>query len=267
MNIDWDDAVCAEYYEAFCARHNRYQAVSQELVTRAELRDHHRVIDLGAGTGRTADAILSALPVGGRLWCVERAAAMRRCGEQRITDTRVSWVSELEQVPTPCARVVCSAALWTMAPLDARLRAIRQRLQKGGLLLFNIPSLYLGEPDEAGGGSDPLLLQLAGRLRSGRTLGLGGDVPTVSAGGFRATAADIDRWLAAAQFVSERWSFRYRLTLDALRDWMKIPVITNVLLDDLDAHARARRIDREYSTMDPGSFRWERWTCWRAEAV
>jgi hypothetical protein len=260
MTIGWDDPACARYYEAFCAAHDRYALASRELVSRAALDDCRTVVDLAAGTGRTAEAIVTELGPDATLWCVEPAAAMRSVGQTRVSDARVRWVADLDRVPTGCDRVVCSAALWAMTPVLATLKAVRHKLHRGGLFLFNVPALYLGEPDEPGDGPDPHLLELPAMLYTGRA-------PTSDAPVFSATASDIERWLEAASYRSERWSFRYRFTQSALRDWMKIPVLTNALLGELDADARAARIDAVSSTLDPSSFRWERWICWRAEAI
>jgi hypothetical protein len=72
--------------------------------------------------------------------------------------------------------------------------------------------------------------------------------------------------LHAAGFHAERWSVSQRLTQEAYRDWLKIPVTTDALLGDLDAGERARRIDAAFQRVDPHAWRRERWTGWTAWA-
>jgi hypothetical protein len=49
-----------------------------------------------------------------------------------------------------------------------------------------------------------------------------------------------------------------------LRDWLKIPPLTDVLLDGLSADERAAVVDAAYTGCDPESWRWETWSGWTA---
>ena len=59
-SIGWDHAATARIYEEFCERHERYRRANLELVRHARLAGGQRMLDLAAGTGRTAEAILGA---------------------------------------------------------------------------------------------------------------------------------------------------------------------------------------------------------------
>ena len=50
------------------------------------------------------------------------------------------------------------------------------------------------------------------------------------------------------------------VTQSELRDWTKIPVLTDALFPDLDAEARDRRIDDAFEKSDKSSYRFEGWT-------
>ena len=91
---EWDQAATADAYEAFCGRHARYREANQSLAAHAALEPGQRVLDVGAGTGRTADALLPTLGPTGTLTCFEPALAMRLAGAERLRDPRVSWVAE-----------------------------------------------------------------------------------------------------------------------------------------------------------------------------
>ncbi len=57
----WDDPETAMYYEAFCRSHSRYARANAALVAHAFITPGMRLLDLAAGTGRTAQAALRRL--------------------------------------------------------------------------------------------------------------------------------------------------------------------------------------------------------------
>jgi hypothetical protein len=185
---------------------------------------------------------------------------MRSRGEERLQDHRVQWVPSLPTGEEQFDRIVCSAAIWQIAPLDATFSRLRSLLRTGGILCFNIPSLYLGEPDEPGGGKDPDLIGLMRLLGEHRVSKAPIQEPLPDAHG-------MEGLLAKAGFCAQRWTRRARLTQEAYRDWLKIPVITDWLLGDLDPDGRADLIERAYHKVDPDSWRWENWTGWVARAI
>jgi hypothetical protein len=152
-------------------------------------------------------------------------------------------------------RIVCGAAIWQMLPLDRTLRALANRLSDEGALCFNIPSLYLGEPDESGGGCDPNLLGLPAVLGAASRVA---ETDPLPAGG------SISDLLCDCGLQVVEWRFRQPLTQAEYRDWLKIPVLTNQWFGPFDTKERARRIDQAFSRVDPDSWRWEAWSCWTA---
>jgi SAM-dependent methyltransferase len=254
MSIGWNHPETARYYELFCRRHARYRVANEVLAAHAAIPRGARVLDLGAGTGRTAEAVLRTLGPRGRVACLEPAEAMRAAGARRLRDPRVSWVQNWPDGQFD--RVLCGAAIWQMAPLEETFRRVAGRLAPRGLFVFNVPSLYLGRPDAPGGGRDPYLLELPGLLAAGR-------VPAAEAQPL-SSARHVEAALAAAGFQPERWYLRQPFTQPALRDWLKIPVLTDALLPELSAAERARRVDQAYHGADPRSWRWEAWYGWTA---
>jgi SAM-dependent methyltransferase len=257
--IGWDDPRTARYYEAFCARHPRYLAANTALVARAALGPGQCVLDVAAGLGGTAEAALPWLHRQGTLLCVEPAGAMRALGEARLCDRRVAWTARLPEPPARFDRVLCGAAIWQLVPLATTVMRLATLLAPGGALCFNVPSLYLGEPDAPGGGRDPYLLELPALLAGGATTD-GAPAERVP------DAAGFDAILEEAGLRPERTTARFRLGQAAYRDWLKIPLMTNRLLPDLDPDARARRIDEAYARVEAASWRWEAWTTWTAWA-
>ena len=254
MSIGWNHPETARYYELFCRRHPRYRVANAALAAHAEIPRDGRVLDVAAGTGRTAEAALRYLGPRGRVTCLEPAEAMRAAGAGRLRDPRLGWAPDWPQARFD--RVLCGAAIWQMTPLEETFRRVAGRLAEGGLFAFNIPSLYLGRPDAPGGGRDPYLLELPGLVAAGR-------VPAAEAQPAW-SAQQVEAALTAAGFQAERWYFRQRFTQEAFRDWLKIPVLTDALLPELDAAGRARRIERAYRSADPLSWRWEAWYGWTA---
>ena len=255
--IGWDHPATAARYERFCRRYSRYRRANDVLAREAGIGQGLAVLDFGAGTGRTASAVLRRLSPDGSVVCVEPAAAMRAAGMRRLRDPRVTWRPDLPEGSAAFDRVLIGAGIWQLDPLDEWLRRLAARLRPGGALAFDVPALYLGEPDEPGGGLDPLLLALIGLLARDRAGPAGEAV-------WRHDAASVEAALCAAGLEPRAWAFRRRLGQVAHDRWLSIPVLTDGLLPDLDAAERDRRIEEALARVDARSFRWERWRGWTA---
>lgn len=252
MPTGWDHADTVRYYEAFCERHGRYREANLALAGAASLERGQQVLDLAAGTGRTAE---SALAFGCEVTCVEPAGAMRAAGRRRLSSVR--WLAGWPDRGQRFDRVLCGAAIWQMMPLGETFARVEKLVKPAGAFAFNMPSLYLGEADAPGEGSDPHLLELAARLAAGRSHSAQATEAPPGAG-------DIEELLCEAGFAPRRWCSRFRLTQTELRDWMKIPVLTDALLDGIAADGRAALVEAAYAQCDAASWRWESWTGWTA---
>jgi ubiquinone/menaquinone biosynthesis C-methylase UbiE len=272
--IGWDHPDTAERYERYYRRHSRYRGANEVLIRQAALASGLRVLDVGAGTGRTATAALPALGPDGSILCVEPAAAMRTVGMHRLRDRRVTWRADLPPEAEGFDRILCGAAIWQLEPFHESIRRLAGLLRPGGALCFDIPALYLLEPDEPGGGHDPLLLDLllhltdqasASRVfrleEDGRGARAGASAPATT---WRYDAADIDSALRAAGLEPDAWEFRVRLTQTAYARWLTIPVLTDRIFDGIAAAERDRRIESALASVDRRSFKWERWRGWTA---
>ena len=126
--------------------------------------------------------------------------------------------------------------IWQLDSLDDWIPRLTSLLRPGGALVFDVPALYLGEPDEPGGGDDPLLLDLMTRLvsenaPSGRRES--SELPPASA--WRHRSEDVEAALCRAGLRYRTWEFRYRLTQAAYARWLSIPVTTEGLFAGVDA--------------------------------
>jgi SAM-dependent methyltransferase len=261
----WDDSETAAYYEAFCSRHSRYARANIELIAHAQIAPGMRILDVGAGTGRTADAALRVLGESGSVICFEPSAAMRSEGMRRITDHRVRWTASLPNTAERFDRILCGAAMWMFDPLQETFLALADLLCPGGALCFNVPALYLLEPDEPGGGSDPSLLSLPEQLLATRGVALPAEADELPVRDLLTQDA-IQAWLVAARLRPCSWSFRLRITQTAYADWLKIPVLTEHLFGGLPPKARAERIDEALLSTDCSSWKremWRGWTAWK----
>ena len=257
---DWDHPAVAEYYEAFCRRHSRYIDANIALVSHAAIRPGMQILDLGAGTGRTAEQVLPLAGPAGRLVCVEPFGAMRTCGMRRISDARVEWRCDLPETAAAFDRILSGAAIWQLAPLEEWIRELSEFLRPGGTLCFTVPGMNLCEPDEPGGGRDPLLLELLCALCGEPAV----SEAQASAEGWQMTSSALTAMLERADLRTQTWDFRYRLTQAAYADWLKIPVLTERLFPGVDPAERARRIDGALASADRDSWKWERWRGWTA---
>jgi len=261
--IGWNDPETAAYYEAFCRRHSRYARANAALIAHARIGPGMRLLDFAAGTGRTAEAALRRLGDGGSVLCVEPFSAMRAEGMRRITDSRVQWSTSLPEASESFDRILCGAAIWQMDSLGETFTTLAALVRRGGALCFNIPAVYLLEPEEPGGGSDPWLLSLPAMLAASSEHASAPD-PSDHATSSPLSGDAVKTWLNAAGLSPESWSFRVRVTQDAYADWLKIPVLTNRLLGLPIPYARARQIDAALSAVDRSSWKWERWRGWTA---
>jgi len=255
--IGWDDPRTVARYEAFCAAHDRYEVANAALVRAAALAPGLRVLDVGAGTGGTAACVLAATGGQVALTCVEPARAMREAGARRLGAGSVTWSASLPAEAGGFDRVLAGAAIWQLTPIAESLRRLAGLLAPGGALVFDVPALYVGEPEGPGGGADPMLLGMPAWLGRGRT-------SKATAGEPIPRAEAMTRLLDALDLRVEIWSFEVRLTQAMYRDWLKIPVILEPLLGDVEPEARDGLIDEAFAASDASSWRDERWIGWTA---
>jgi SAM-dependent methyltransferase len=253
----WQDAETARAYDAFAQSHPRYRDANAALVRAAALASHHRVLDVGAGTGATAVAVLGRLGAAGRVVCFEPSTAMRRLGQRGLHDARVTWRARLPVARPVFERVVCGASVWLLGPFGEAIAGLAARVAPGGALAFNVPAAYVGvrEPQ----GPDPLAAIPAWLARAG--LLAPGALPASPP---PPAASEIDRLLAAAGLRARRWRTRVRLTQAAYRDWLAIPVVSAGMLGGVEAAERARRLDAALAHVDRSAWRWETWLGWTA---
>jgi SAM-dependent methyltransferase len=264
--IGWDHSATAERYERFCRRYARYRRANDVLVREAAIVPGLRVLDFGAGSGRTASAALPRLGRDGTIVCVEPAAAMRAVGRRRLRDSRVTWRADLPDTLThreTFDRLLAGAVIWQLDSLDEWIPRLTSLLRPGGALVFDVPALYLGEPDDPGGGRDPLLLELMTRLVS-ENAPRRESVEPPHASTWRHRSGDVGAALGRAGLRYRTWEFRHRLTQAAYARWLSIPVTTEGLFAGVDAAERDRRIERALAAVDVRSFKWERWRGWTA---
>jgi SAM-dependent methyltransferase len=259
----WDDPETAAYYETFCRSHSRYRRANAALIAHAQIEAGMHVLDLAAGTGRTTEVALESLGGDGRVVCVEPFTAMRAEGMRRVTDTRAEWRATLPDAKDSFDRILCGAAIWQLDPIPAMFGTLASLLRRGGALCFNIPALYLLEPDEPGGGGDPSLLSLPALLFNSPDCVPIQETPALQSAD-RLRSRCICTWLDAAGLRAQSWSFRVRLTQEAYAAWLKIPVLTDRMLGGLPPKERARRIDVALGSVDRSSWRWELWRGWTA---
>jgi SAM-dependent methyltransferase len=264
--IGWDHPATAERYERFCRRYARYRLANDVLVRQAAIEPGLRVIDFGAGSGRTTSAALPRLGRDGSVVCVEPAAAMRAAGRRRLRAAHVTWRADLPNASTAREmfdRVLAGAVVWQLDSLDGWIRRLTLLLRPGGALVFNVPALYLGEADEPGDGADPLLLDLMSRLAAENAPRRESPAPPQTSA-WRFRSEDVGAALTGAGLSYRMWEFRYRFTQAAYARWLSIPVTTDVLFEGVEAEERDRRIERALAAVDRGSFKWERWRGWTA---
>ena len=113
MRDPWEFSATPLFYEAFCEKHDRYRRANSVLIRKARLSESVlQVLDVGAGTGRTAEIALGRLGPNARVVCVDPSPAMRRVGKARLIDPRVRWRAALPVRRASFDRILCGAAIW-----------------------------------------------------------------------------------------------------------------------------------------------------------
>jgi SAM-dependent methyltransferase len=178
----------------------------------------------------------------------------------------VTWCADAPAVSTSddlFDRVLAGAVIWQLDSLDDWIARLASLLRPGGALVFDVPALYLGEPDEPGGGDDPMLLDLITRLMAENAPRHDWTRPPHEST-WHCQSEDVEASLCRAGLRSRAWEFRHRLTQTAYARWLSIPVTSESLFDGDDAAERDRRIERALAAVDVRSYKWERWRGWTA---
>ncbi len=224
----------------------------------AALANALHILDVAAGIGGTTAFVLKKTDSGAKVTCVEPSERMRQLGQQTISEPRVNWRADL---PKPTERrydrVLCGAAIWQLLPLNNTIEKFCDLLNPGGALCFNIPGLYLGLEDKPGGGNDPHLLALAGLLAEHASPGNTSTTEGLS-------VSEVDDSLRRCRLAVSHWQFDLKLTQEAYRDWLKIPLISNGFFPGLKCATRNQLIDAAFMKVDPLAWRWECWRGWTA---
>ena len=144
----WQAEEQASYYERFCATHDLYERLSEALVALADLAPHHKVVDLGCGTGITSQAILKKLGPEGKLLAIDPAPRMVSAAKAKVNDARVRFdtgtARRMLQLGGPVDRVISNSAIWLDQNILVPPKASEIILEEGGRLCFSIPAEYLG---------------------------------------------------------------------------------------------------------------------------
>jgi SAM-dependent methyltransferase len=143
----WENA---EIYDRFVREHAIYRWLNARLVERAHLAGARRVLDLGCGTGATAQACLAVLGPEAEVAGVDASAEMVEVARAATQDPRARFhVAPAERaeaaVQGPFDRAVSNAAFWMFPAPEAVLAGLARLLSPDGLFVFNVPSERIGQ--------------------------------------------------------------------------------------------------------------------------
>jgi SAM-dependent methyltransferase len=264
----WDDESNAERYDQFTRAFPFYTAISQDLVSRADLGNRSIVVDLCGGTGATAAVALAAMPRHGRLISIDNARAMHTVGRRTRPDPRITWIlANAEDVATavagPVDAVLCNAAIWK-TDTTATFAAIKQILRPGGRFVFNIGGGFAGlTKDDHREGRAPSLTDLINAIAIrdyGYTPHADGNARPVL------TAAIVEEQLRSTGLtVLATDVITQRGTVEEKRAWLSIPLFARPP-GQLTHRQRMEILDLAYHEVDTNRRTTTQWLVVTTEA-
>lgn len=267
-NRGWANEATAEAYAQFCRKHEMYSRTSADLVELASIGGDERVIDLACGTGQTTEVILASLGPGGTIDAVDSSAAMLAVARREVGDERVRWhlsaAENVADVATGADAVVCNSAIW-QTDMPAAFRSVHAALRPGGRFVCNIGQQFLLMPppeDELKTTSASLfdLMHAAAVLEQGHV-----PRPPVRRGGAPLTVDLVSEMLRAEGFeVEDTPELRYQDTVERQRDWLAIPIFTELTFPDLSYEQRLAALETAYDRVDRSQGRVSRWVAFLA---
>jgi len=142
----WDSWWNAEVYDRVVRETNVYASLNQRLVEMADLGDARRVLDVGCGTGATAQACLAEMPRNSSMVGTDPARPMVELARQLVQDPRARFlVAAAERLDTvvegPFDRIVANAAVGRFDDLARSFAAVSRLLAvRTGRFVFNLPA-------------------------------------------------------------------------------------------------------------------------------
>ena len=244
-DTSWNSWWNAEVYDRFVREASVYRVLNERLAELADLGAARRVLDLGCGTGATAQACLARMPSDGELVGVDASPAMVELARANTVDPRARFeVSAAEAVNRavegPFDRVVCNAAMGQLTDRRATLRAVAD-LMPAGLLVFDLAA---DRVDGQKGWHHPLQATLA-RLIEARS-----DSP-YTAQGAQVDPDELDDLLEGEGFTpAQRSEFNCEPTREELLRLLEVPAIFERMAPQLTAEQRQDVLDQARKTGD-----------------
>jgi SAM-dependent methyltransferase len=265
----WGQDDNARRYEAFTREYPIYQEISRDLIGLARPAADAAVLDLACGTGVATREILAVLGPDGTVIGVDKSAAMLATAAGSVSDPRVSWVharaeNVAQHVSTLVDTAVCNSAIWQtdLAPTAAGVRAV---MREGGCFAVNVPTDFLGDPDDPGWRVSENSVVSEMRAIAARDHGW---APEPRALRTRLTRESVCRFLVEAGFeVEQIVEFAHEESGESQHAWLKLPIFSGDQLRGLAYEDRVRIVDLAYERLGEGEAEQARWTAFLARAV
>lgn len=272
----WGEDDNPRRYDAYAREYPNYRETSRDLIALAlpsaqAGAAEATVIDLACGTGATTREILAVLGPGGRVFGVDKSAAMLGVAASSTTDPRASWIEASaetvdQHVSELADAVICNSAVW-QTDFTATAMAVRAVTKAGGCFAFNIPVGFLGDGDSDGSRDryPPLLNEM--RAIAERDYGW---TPRDAAPSWmrrRLTQESIRRSLAAAGFgIEQATEISHHDSAESARAWLSIPIFTADRFPGLSYEDRMRILDEACNRLGPDQPQQGRWAVFLARA-
>jgi SAM-dependent methyltransferase len=245
--MPWASWINAEIYDRFVRERRIYDRLNRELVRLADLASSRRILDLGCGTGATAEACLREMAPHAELVGVDASREMVGVARANVLDPRarfeVAAAAEVDRLSETFDRVVCNAAFWQFPAARPVFRALARRTAARALFVCNVPAeRVVGEDAPVHPFQVSLLREIEAELgRSLLATPVMLDPPRLAA-----TAAECGFTLS----WTER--FVYEGLQEELMELMAIPAMIRPLTPELLPDQRDAVLSRARERSDPG---------------
>lgn len=248
----------AKKYDNYAAKYPLYKKTSQFLVKISDIRKGMSIVDLACGTGVTTTEILKKLGTSGKIINIDLSKEMLGIARKKNKQKNVSFVQlPAEDISTMIKEkidlVLCNSAFWQM-DMNKTLLGIKKILKNDGKFIFNLPSQHFKFSKKYRDVSlSPIMQEIAIK-----EYGLKPKNRKLKHLDFKT----VDKIIKNNSFkIIFCKTLKLNQTAKDVYEFLKIPVMTERILPNIDYLERMKILDRAYKQINKSKKLQINWLC------